>query len=229
MTDYIIDTHIHTAEVSSCGRVHAEEVVELYKEKKYDALVITDHYFEAYFEKLGNRSWKEKIDSYLEGYRTARKKGKKSGLDVFLGIELRFNSHPNDFLVYGVDENFLYDFPELYRMTPKEFSELKKGKGIAFFQAHPFRKNMEVEKNKYIDGIEVINGNPRHDSGNMTAYNHALKNNLRMLSGSDFHQYQDLARGGVITERSIKSSGDFAQYLLNNESKKLIGESLLSV
>ncbi len=229
MTGYIIDTHVHTSEVSSCGRVHAEEIVELYSDKKYNALVITDHYFEAYFESLGNISWEKKIDSYLKGYRTARKAGKKAGIDVFLGIELRFNTHPNDFLVYGADEDFLYDFPELYRMTPKEFSELKKGKDIALFQAHPFREKMEIEKNEHIDGIEVINGNPRHDSKNMVAYNHALKNNLRMLSGSDFHQYQDLARGGIITERIIKSSGDFAQYLLNNEPKKLIGESLLAV
>ena len=113
-------------------------------------------------------------------------------------------------------------------MTPEKFAELKQGKGIAFFQAHPFRPEMEVEKNEYLDGIEVINGNPRHDSKNMKAFNHARKNKLRMLSGSDFHQYQDLARGGIITDRIFESSKDFAQFLLNNGSKEMIGESLLT-
>ena len=136
--------------------------------------------------------------------------------------------HPNDFLVYGLDEDFLYNNPELYKLTPEEFTELRKGTGIVMFQAHPFRKKMEVEKNEYLDGIEVINGNPRHDSDNNTAYRHALKNNLRMLSGSDFHQYTDIARGGLVLTEKITTSKDFADYIMNHSDIKLIGQSLLS-
>ncbi len=149
------------------------------------------------------------------------------GINILLGIELRFNNHANDFLVYGIDEEFLYNNPELYKLTPAEFTELKNGKGIMLFQAHPFRKKMKIEKNKYLDGIEVINGNPRHDSDNSTAYKHAVDNKLRMLSGSDFHQHPDIARGGLILNEKIKSSKEFADYILGNKSITLIGKSLL--
>ncbi len=146
MTSYRIDTHVHTAEVSPCGKIPAKEVVKLYKEKNYDAIIITDHYHEEYFDSLATDSWKEKVDSYLSGYRTAVECGKTAGLNILLGIELRFADHPNDFLVYGLDEDFLYNNPELYKLTPEEFTNLRKGRGIVMFQAHPFRKKMEVEK-----------------------------------------------------------------------------------
>ena len=228
MKGYRIDTHVHTAEVSPCGKIPAEEVVKLYIEQNYDAIIITDHYHDEYFDSLDTDKWEEKVDSYLSGYRTAVKYGKEAGLNILLGIELRFAGHPNDFLVYGLDEDFLYNNPELYKLTPEEFTELRKGTGIVMFQAHPFRKKMEVEKNEYLDGIEVINGNPRHDSDNNTAYRHALKNNLRMLSGSDFHQYTDIARGGLVLTEKITTSKDFADYIMNHSDIKLIGQSLLS-
>ena len=227
LINYKIDTHIHTSEVSSCGKVRAEEMVGLYKDAGYDAVIVTDHYYSGFFETLENGSWEDKIDSYLSGYRAASEAGKKEGLNVLLGIELRFSNHPNDFLLYGIDEDFLYNNPELYKMTPAEFTEFKKGKGIALFQAHPFRKKMEIEDNSNLDGIEVINGNPRHDSKNSTAYTHALNNRLRMISGSDFHQYPDLARGGLIINEKTETSKDFAEYILQNKKVSLLGESLL--
>ncbi len=228
MVNYRIDTHIHTAEVSSCGKVAAETMVRAYKENGYDAVIITDHYYSGYFDSLPVQKWEDKIDLYLSGYRTAVKEGEKAGLNILLGIELRFDTHPNDFLVYGIDEEFLYNNPEIYKKTPAEFTELKKGRGIVLYQAHPFRKNMEIEKNEYLDGIEVINGNPRHDSNNIRAYRHAVENSLRMLSGSDFHQPQDIARGGLIICEKPESSIDFAAYLLENKKIKLIGEENLS-
>ncbi len=227
MNTYTIDTHVHTAEVSSCGKVPACELVELYAAKKYDALIITDHYYRDYFESLGAGSWKEKTDIYLTGYRKAKAKGEKLGLKILLGIELRFDISPNDYLVYGMDEEFLYNNPELYKMVPSDFYAFKKGKGLAFYQAHPFRKNMTVEKTEYIDGIEVMNGNPRHDSNNLLAYRHAEQNKLRMLSGSDFHQRQDLAGGGVIIEELPITSTQFAEYILGDRKIELIGKSSL--
>ena len=56
------------------------------------------------FEKL---SWKEQIDSFLQGYRIAKDEAKQYDMDVFLGIEYRELSNSNDFLVYGLQKNFL--------------------------------------------------------------------------------------------------------------------------
>ena len=48
MAIYKYDIHTHTSEVSPCGKVEAEKVVELYKEAGYTGIVITDHYYEGF-------------------------------------------------------------------------------------------------------------------------------------------------------------------------------------
>ena len=60
MKGYRIDTHVHTAEVSPCGKIPAEEVVKLYIEQNYDAIIITDHYHDEYFDSLDTDKWEEK-------------------------------------------------------------------------------------------------------------------------------------------------------------------------
>lgn len=40
---YKIETHLHTARCSHCGRLSAREIVEGYKAAGYSALVVTDH------------------------------------------------------------------------------------------------------------------------------------------------------------------------------------------
>jgi len=224
MTAYKYDTHVHTSEVSYCGKVPAEEAVRLYKDAGYDGIVITDHFFDLYFEALGDISWNEKIDCYLEGYRTACEAGKAIGLKVLLGMEIRFPENINDYLVFGIDEEFLRKNRELYRLGLRKFRALTKDKGIMIFQAHPFRSGMVLAPPELLDGIEVYNGNPRHDSRNDMAYGYEQKNGLLMSSGSDFHHTVDLARGGIITSERINDSRDLVDVIRNDKIIRLIRE-----
>lgn len=36
---------------------------------------------------------------------------------------------------------------------------------MLFYQAHPFRNSMKITNPELLDGIEVYNGHPGHDSG----------------------------------------------------------------
>src|SRR5690606_22097394 len=135
---YKYDVHVHTAEVSPCGQVRARDIVKLYKDKGYDGIVITDHYYIEYFECLNETTWEDKIKSYLSGYYAAREAGYKYGIDVFLGMELRFKESINDFLIYGINENFLFDNPMLYEWNLEEFRQLKNKYDILIYQAHPY-------------------------------------------------------------------------------------------
>lgn len=222
MTAFKYDTHVHTSEVSYCGKVPAKEAVKMYKDSGYHGIVITDHYYDSYFIGLSDRTWNEKIDCYLEGYNIALNEGKKLGLKVILGMEIRFLENANDYLVYGIDEKYLRNHKELYKLSLKEFRELTKGENILIFQAHPFRPKMIPAPAELLDGIEVYNGNPRHNSNNHLAYEYALKNRLRMLSGSDFHRRDDLAAGGIIVSESIDNSHEFSDIIRNNEIIELI-------
>lgn len=222
MNTFKLDTHIHTYETSSCGKVEAIEAVHLYKESGYNGIAITDHYFREYFDSLESLSWEEKADIFLKGYRTALYEGKKIGLKVILGMEIRFEENINDYLIYGIDENFLKDYKELYNLGLEKFRNMTKNMGIVIFQAHPFRPTMIPTPPSLIDGIEVYNGNPRHDSQNPLARAYAEEHGLKMISGSDFHQLEDLARGGVILPEDVNDSFELAEMLTAGKVKELI-------
>lgn len=48
---YIYETHFHTADVSTCAHISAQEAVGLYKKAGYSGVVVTDHFSKECFEK----------------------------------------------------------------------------------------------------------------------------------------------------------------------------------
>ncbi|NLO82410.1 MAG: PHP domain-containing protein [Clostridiales bacterium] len=219
---YLLDTHVHTSEVSLCGKVEAVQMVRHYKEAGYDGIIITDHYYREYFELMLKGSWKEKIDMYLSGYRAALAEGKRIGIDVLLGMEIRFHDTPEDYLVFGIDEQYILNNPKLYNHTLSSFKASIKGKDILLLQAHPFRTGLSPAAPELLDGVEVYNGNPRHDSRNHLAYSYAREHGLIMISGSDAHQLVDVARGGIGLYRPVKSIHDLVVRLRMREPMELI-------
>lgn len=224
MNLYYYDLHVHTSNVSPCAHVKAEEVVRLYAQAGYKGIVITDHYSEKYFRKLGPLSWKEKVAKYLEGYYRAKETGKELGVDVLLGVEIKLNNSPNDYLIYGVSETFLIDYPALFELDLEQLSRLLKDNGMLLYQAHPFRNHMDRVNPGLLYGIEVFNGNPRHNSRNYLALAYAQAHGLRMVSGSDFHQVVDLATGGVVVTERLAGNRDLVRVLADDHTAKLIGD-----
>lgn len=220
---YKYDMHVHTAEVSICGMVPASQVVYLYKEAGYHGIVITDHYIDEYFYGLGHKSWKDKIDEFLKGYRNALSEGEKSGLKIIPGIEIRFTENNNDYLIYGIDEAFLRHNKELYKLGLEKFRKLIRGENILIYQAHPFRSWVNPANPVLLDGVEVFNGNLRQVNNNHQALSFAVANNLKMASGSDFHQVEDLAMGGVIFPDEICTPVQLFKALKNDRAVGLIG------
>ncbi|WP_152415959.1 PHP domain-containing protein [Halanaerobium saccharolyticum] len=199
---YKIELHAHSSESSRCGSVEAAELVEKYINAGYSALVLTDHYYARFFDKFSDLSWEKKLEKYLEGYKNAKEAAGDSEFKVFLGIEIKFSNDPNEYLIYGLNEEFLLKYPNLHHLNLEKFKNLAETDEaeILIFQAHPYRQGMAPADIRLIDGLEVYNGNPRHNSNNDKALNYAKKNNLKMISGSDFHEYEDLARGGIVSK-----------------------------
>jgi predicted metal-dependent phosphoesterase TrpH len=222
MSAFKYDTHVHTSETSPCGKIAAADLVRLYKGAGYHGIVITDHYYDNFFLHKFFKKWNEKIDSFLTGYKNASIEGEKQGLQVIHGIEITFTENYNDYLVYGIDEKFLKENKELYKLGLKKFRKLTADKNILIIQAHPYRPFMTQADPSLIDGVEVYNGNPRHTSNNPMAYEFALKYNLKMTSGSDFHQVQDLARGGILIPVQISTPAELVQIIKENKIIELI-------
>ncbi|MBC8532329.1 PHP domain-containing protein [Gehongia tenuis] len=216
----LYDLHVHTATVSSCGQVEPERMAELYQRAGYDGVAVTDHYYARYFEKMGDLPWEKKVDRYLAGYRRAKTAGEKTGLQVLLGIELRFKGHVNDYLIFGVDEAFLREHPKLYELELPEFYRRFRDE-LFICQAHPFRdRGCEPAPAEFLHGAEVYNGNPNHLDHNYNdkARAFAKANGLVAISASDFHEEGGEAMGGTFLPgvsdgralaHTLKESGPF--------------------
>lgn len=223
MCSYTYDLHVHTSNVSMCGHVRAQDVVRMYCDTDYQGIVVTDHYFDGFFREYSHLAWKEQVYKYIEGYLKAKTEGVRLGLDVFLGAEVRFTDSLNDYLVYGITPQLLTDYPRLFDLNLFEFKQLCEDVGALVYQAHPFRSYLHRADPQLLDGVEVFNGNPRHNSYNDKAYNFAKAHRLSMISGSDFHQDQDLGSGGVIFSQRVQNSKHLVKLLANNEIVELKG------
>ena len=60
----------------------------------------------------------------MAGYREARREGEKIGLQVFLGAEIALDNPYNDYLLFGITEEFLREYPKLFRLEIKDLYEL---------------------------------------------------------------------------------------------------------
>ena len=210
-----LDLHVHTSEVSSCGHVPAEEMVRLYRDAGYDAIVITDHLIAG---KNAEMPMDERALWYLSGYRAARAEGERLGMTVLLGAELRFACGHEDFLLYGITEE---DIAPIMRdldsgILPGDFyRKIHETGRMVLIQAHPFRPGLSQAPLSELDGIEVYNAHPEHDSHNELAMARALQGGGSFIktSGSDAHKTHHVGRGGIIIDKPIASSIELAAWL----------------
>lgn len=216
---YKYELHCHTGCVSQCGRVEPEEIVKLYKEKGYSGIVVTDHYSPLTFNPLKLAHPQTEIDFYLSGYRRM-KKAAGDDFTVLLGMELRHYFTANDYLIYGINENFLYNAGNLLGVWEKNVKKMCKENGFLMFQAHPFRPFIRRCNPDFLDGIEVYNGKTPKKS-NLKALEWAEKEGKLTVSGSDFHTLNHLARGGIITYTPIKTNEDLLKILKSQSFERI--------
>ncbi len=221
---YRIEPHLHTGCVSRCGHLEAAEIVAGYKAAGYSALIVTDHYNRTTFEYLGIdlAGPENKVEAFLEGYRRVRDEGAKQGIRVFRGAELRFDESENDYLLYGWRDELLREPEEVFRMGIAAFSPIARGQGALLIQAHPYRHACTPAIASYLDGVEVFNGNPRHESRNALAADYAREFGLIAIAGSDCHRTEDIARAGILSQRLPSDSMEMAR-LLRSRNYQLLG------
>ncbi len=215
MLPYLYETHVHTSEVSHCGHVPAADVVRLYIERGFNGLVLTDHINHSTFRKMEDASWDEKITFYLTAYNIACETAAKLDPDfrVLLGAELRLDGFDNDYLLFGVDEAFLRAHPDLMQMQFSQMADCVHEAGMLVVQAHPFREDMTIVDWTLLDGVEVFNGNPGHESNNPIADAWAGRHGLLKTSGNDFHGEFGEKLGGIRTLLPIEDNEHLVQLL----------------
>ena len=220
---YRYELHCHTKEVSRCGKIPAAQIVELYRQKGYHGIVITDHFSPMTFSPISVFQPQNFIDFYVSGWRAA-KLAAPEDFSVLLGMELRYYATANDYLVYGADEHFLRSHGNLMTYYPRRFYKLAKKNDLIVVQAHPFREGMIRTNPKYLDGCEVFNGKNIGTDANEKAEAWADKHHMNIRTGgSDFHRLRDLATGGIETDRQIKTNAQLLDVLRRNDFDLICG------
>lgn len=216
---YKIEMHFHTAESSPCAKTSVVDALKAFKENGYDAVIITDHFYHHIFENYDN--WKDIVDKFLLGYREALKEADKIGIKVFLGMEIRFPQNYNDYLVYGIDEEFIYNHKYMYNTSIEDFYELIKDKYIVV-QAHPFRWSNTLYDTAYLHGIEVLNTNPNNECKNHLAYEKWVGTGLIATCGCDFHSLNCITNSHYMTFDKMPTNNEELINILRNKLYEIV-------
>ncbi len=182
---YRVELHAHTSPASPCGDAAPEELVQLYLDAGVDGVVITNHFSHAAF---GDMSREAFVEAQLSDYNRACKAAEGTKLKIYLGVEARFDENANDYLLYGVNREIL---GKIYDYLDKGLAAFRKEVTLpdsVFIQAHPFRNGCEPADGKLLDGVEVFNMHPHHNSRCVLAGLYAKENGICLITaGSDFH------------------------------------------
>ena len=227
---YKLELHAHSNPASGCSEVSVPDLVALYAELGYHGVVLTNHFIYDYSTCMRGRSVEEGIEVWLNDYRAAVEEGKKYGLAVFLGAEIRFTENNNDYLIYGLTERML---PEIYRLLPEGVEHFRKTYEMpdsVFLQAHPFRDGMVEVDPALLDGIETFNMHPGQRSRNAVANLYAKKKGFGVrLVASDFHflRGREVAVSAIRTKTMPKDPFDVARILKSGDYIGEVGNQAL--
>ena len=213
---YKTELRLHTALVSPCATMMPEEIVEHYIKAGYTSVVVSDHFCDIVVDFAGI-TWQQKIDHYLSGYRRMKAYA-KDRLNVLLGCEFRLTCAINDYLIFGMTEEFLYTHPNIHQLPRLDhFRAYTVENNMLIVQAHPFRPTMEIVPPSFLDGVEVFNATPKHAGYNGIADVWAKKHGLIRTSGSDFHSKDHPIAGGIITDEPITSTKQLVEVLRSGD------------
>lgn len=220
---YRIELHAHTSPVSRCADFAPAEVVRRYHALGADGIVITNH-AQPDARRMPQAEW---VRYYCQDYHDACEEGKRLGMQVLLGMEVRFPQNNNDYLVYGVDEAFVAKAWEYLDTDLHTFYEACRADDRVVVQAHPFRNGMVLADTADLDGIEVFNMHPEHNSRVALAARHQAATGGIITGGTDFHH--DGHEGGLLacTATLPQDSYDLARMLKKGAYVLSIGNSII--
>lgn len=206
---YRTELHAHTHPASGCSQITPEMMASTYIELGYDALVLTNHFIH------GPKDKHEYVSRYIEDYENTVAAANGS-LRVILGAEIRFTENCNDYLIYGIDREILLDIYDLLPYGLENFRKQFSNPSMLLLQAHPMRDGMTAADPQLLDGIEVFNLHPGHNSRVALTAKLAKRNNKEIvIAGSDFHHphhdHEGLA--ALLTKRCPETSHDVANLL----------------
>lgn len=219
---YVYETHLHTSQASACAKASGAQMARACFEAGYTGIMVTDHFF--YGNSCIDRSlpWHEWVERFCAGYEDAKAEGDRIGLQVFFGWEA--NDNGTEFLIYGLDKEWLLTHPEIKDATIEEQYRMVHAAGGLVVHCHPYRDEPYIPAVRifpdFTDAVEGVNAthasrkskghnNPDFD---VRAREYAQRCGLPMTAGSDIHS-TDLLFGGIACSQKLQDVHDYVRLL----------------
>lgn len=201
---YKTELHCHTAEVSVCATESAENTVEKYIAAGYSTVVLTNHY-SIHTRFAAKMKGIDFTDYLIDGYRKMRDYA-GDRLNVLLGAEVTFEapSDRNDYLVYGLTEEFLYEHKDMLAMNIETLFELCNENNFIVVHAHPIRPGHTLRGRWQVHGYEIMNGSA--ENNNLALMWAKYNSEALRTAGSDHHGPDDYPTCGILTDEPITTN-----------------------
>ena len=180
---YKFELHAHSNPASGCSDLSPAELVERCKNAGANGLVLTNHAV-WWMKETPQEEW---CARYLKDFQETKEAAQRQGLTALLGFEIHFMDSDNDYLVFGFNEDFIPTVYDWMDKTAKEFYDAFHGENCLMIQAHPNRDRMIEVDRDCVDGYEVFNLHPGHNSRVAFAARLHQKNGGVVTGGTDFH------------------------------------------
>jgi len=214
---YLYETHLHTNQASSCGKSRGRDYIQRYIDLGFTGIMVTDHFYRGNTAIDHGLPWKRWVDQFCRGYEDAREEGERLGLDVFFGWEENFQG--DEYLIYGLDKEWLKERPQMIRWSRREQYAAVKAGGGCVVQAHPFRQRAYINcihlSTGCVDGIEIANAGNADPGDDALARVYAEKLKLPVCAGTDAHFAEVLGKDnppyGIYMESKLNDIGDYVK------------------
>jgi len=213
-----IETHLHTREGSACASGSGAEMVHVHRTAGYDAMIVTDHFFNGNTTVPPHMPWPDRVDLFCAGYENALHAAGNSGFKVFFGWE--YGYHGTEFLTYGLGKEYLMEHPDILSWPLETYLTRIRREGGFISHAHPFREAPYIRRIRLypglVDAVEGVNSShtdPRYDK---KAVAYAKKHHLLITAGSDTHHADLLLGGGMTFSHRLDTIADFISAVREN-------------
>lgn len=218
----LIDMHVHSAPMSTCGKRPVNEIIDITMDAGMDGMVLTDHYNRKGM--LEGETYEQYAKRYIDSFENARKYAEEKGFKLFFGIEVSPLAYKRTHLVvYGVGYDFILNNVNMIEYDQQKLYEAVKAAGGVLIQAHPYRKNVDrLLDLDYLDGIE-LSCHPGYDGTHIDELAPIAAGAGKILTcGGDYHGGSSgRVRCGMYLPGDFNTTYDIAKYLVSTDSVKL--------
>jgi predicted metal-dependent phosphoesterase TrpH len=233
------EMHVHTSGTSKCSYTSFADMITKYKEKGFDGIVMTNHFYGGYSAVDKNLPWEDFVDAYEKEWLEAKAFGETLDFEVIFAVEDGYKKRGKEVLIYGITPEEFKAEKGYRNFEIEQISEFVRKNGGFIAVAHPFREESYIPDPDItpdpclLDGVEVNNGsrqNQLRDNRNYLALKFAKDNGLKMTCGSDTHESYSGAIGefGIATDVKIKDTKHLANILHSKQYKLIINGKIIA-